>query len=51
MVASGGGSIIMVSSASVRALLNNHAAYIGTKAGSEALVRCFANESAVAACA
>ena len=34
----------MVSSASVRALLNNHAAYIGTKAGGEALVRCFANE-------
>ena len=44
MAASGGGSIIMVSSASVRALLNNHAAYIGTKAGGEALVRCFANE-------
>ena len=44
MAASGGGSIIMVSSASVHALLNNHAAYIGTKAGGEALVRCFANE-------
>jgi 2-hydroxycyclohexanecarboxyl-CoA dehydrogenase len=44
MAASGGGSIIMVSSASVRALLNNHGAYIGTKAGGEALVRCFANE-------
>jgi 2-hydroxycyclohexanecarboxyl-CoA dehydrogenase len=44
MAASGGGSIIMISSASVRALLNNHAAYIGTKAGGEALVRCFANE-------
>jgi 2-hydroxycyclohexanecarboxyl-CoA dehydrogenase len=44
MAAQGGGSIIMISSASVRALLNNHAAYIGTKAGGEALVRCFANE-------
>jgi NAD(P)-dependent dehydrogenase (short-subunit alcohol dehydrogenase family) len=28
----------------VHALLNNHAAYIATKAAGEALVRCFANE-------
>jgi NAD(P)-dependent dehydrogenase (short-subunit alcohol dehydrogenase family) len=39
-----GGSIILLSSASVRALLQHHAAYIATKAASEALVRCFANE-------
>ena len=44
MAATGGGSVIQVSSASAHALLCNHAAYIGTKAGSEALVRCFANE-------
>ncbi|MDE2261407.1 MAG: SDR family oxidoreductase, partial [Gammaproteobacteria bacterium] len=41
---SGGGSIVLTSSASVRALLFHHAAYIGTKAGAEALARCFANE-------
>jgi len=40
----GGGSIVTMSSASVYALLYNHAAYIGTKAGADALVRCFANE-------
>jgi NAD(P)-dependent dehydrogenase (short-subunit alcohol dehydrogenase family) len=33
-----------MSSASVYALLYNHGAYIGTKAGADALVRCFANE-------
>ncbi|HWJ07673.1 MAG TPA: SDR family oxidoreductase [Steroidobacteraceae bacterium] len=44
MIPTGGGSIIQVSSASVHALLNNHAAYIATKAAGEALVRCFANE-------
>lgn len=41
---SGGGSVITISSASVYALLHHHAAYIGTKAGADALVRCFANE-------
>ncbi|MGH7108131.1 MAG: SDR family NAD(P)-dependent oxidoreductase [Acetobacteraceae bacterium] len=41
---SGGGSIVLTSSASVRALLFHHAAYIATKAGAEALARCFANE-------
>lgn len=44
MAASGGGSAVLISSASVRALLFHHAAYIGTKAGAEALARCFANE-------
>ncbi len=44
MAASGGGSIIQMSSASVHALLHNHAGYIATKAAGEALVRCFANE-------
>jgi 2-hydroxycyclohexanecarboxyl-CoA dehydrogenase len=44
MSRSGGGSVITVSSASVRAVLYHHAAYIATKAASEALVRCFANE-------
>lgn len=39
-----GGSIVLTSSASVHALLFHHAAYIGTKAGAEALARCFANE-------
>jgi NAD(P)-dependent dehydrogenase (short-subunit alcohol dehydrogenase family) len=41
---SGGGSIIQISSASAYTLLDNHAAYIGTKAGADALVRCFARE-------
>jgi NAD(P)-dependent dehydrogenase (short-subunit alcohol dehydrogenase family) len=44
MARSGGGSVIQISSASVHALLYNHAAYIATKAAGEALVRCFANE-------
>jgi NAD(P)-dependent dehydrogenase (short-subunit alcohol dehydrogenase family) len=44
MAARGGGSIIQISTASATALLENHAAYIGTKAGADALVRCFANE-------
>jgi 2-hydroxycyclohexanecarboxyl-CoA dehydrogenase len=44
MAQGAGGSIITMSSASVYALLYNHAAYIGTKAGADALVRCFANE-------
>jgi len=47
LAAGGGGSIITLSSASVYALLYNHAAYIGTKAGADALVRCFANEYGV----
>ncbi len=39
-----GGSLISVSSATTRALINNHAAYIGTKTGAEALIRCVAND-------
>ncbi|MDZ3830884.1 MAG: SDR family oxidoreductase [Sphingopyxis sp.] len=39
-----GGSIIQLSSATTRAVIGNHAAYIGTKAGSEALIRCVAND-------
>jgi NAD(P)-dependent dehydrogenase (short-subunit alcohol dehydrogenase family) len=39
-----GGSIIQLSSATTQSLINNHAAYIGTKAGSEALIRCVAND-------
>ncbi len=39
-----GGSIINISSATTKALINNYAAYIGTKAGGEALVQCAAND-------
>ena len=39
-----GGSLINISSATTQALVSNYAAYIGTKAGSEALVRCVAND-------
>jgi NAD(P)-dependent dehydrogenase (short-subunit alcohol dehydrogenase family) len=39
-----GGSIIQISSATTRCLINDHSAYIGTKTGSEALIRCVAND-------
>ncbi|WFL77682.1 SDR family oxidoreductase [Altererythrobacter arenosus] len=39
-----GGSLISLSSATTKALINNHAAYIGTKTGAEALIRCVAND-------
>lgn len=39
-----GGSIIQISSATTKALIANHAAYIGTKRGAEALIECVANE-------
>lgn len=39
-----GGSIIQISSATTQCMINDHAAYIGTKAGSEALIRCVANQ-------
>lgn len=39
-----GGSLISLSSATTKAFINNHAAYIGTKTGSEALIRCVAND-------
>lgn len=39
-----GGSIVQVSSATTQAPIFDHAAYIGTKTGSEALIRCVANQ-------
>lgn len=39
-----GGSLIQISSATTQCLIHDHAAYIGTKSGSEALVRCVANQ-------
>ena len=39
-----GGSIIMVSSATATIMLEHHAAYMGTKAGIDHVVRCVANE-------
>jgi len=43
-VMTGGGSIINISSATSVIMLNNHAAYMGTKAGTDHVVRCVANE-------
>lgn len=43
-VMTGGGSVIQVSSATTQVPIFDHAAYIGTKAGSEALIRCIANQ-------
>lgn len=39
-----GGSLVQVSSATTQCVIDDHAAYIGTKAGSEALIRCVANQ-------
>lgn len=39
-----GGSLIQISSATATIMLNNHAAYMGTKAGADHVVRCVANE-------
>lgn len=39
-----GGSLISLSSATTKAHISNHAAYIGTKTGAEALIRCVAND-------
>jgi 2-hydroxycyclohexanecarboxyl-CoA dehydrogenase len=39
-----GGSIIQISSATATIMLDNHAAYMGTKAGIDHVVRCVANE-------
>lgn len=39
-----GGSIIQISSATATIMLNNHAAYMGTKAGADHVLRCVANE-------
>jgi 2-hydroxycyclohexanecarboxyl-CoA dehydrogenase len=39
-----GGSIIQISSATAQIMLDDHAAYMGTKAGSEQVIRAVANE-------
>ena len=39
-----GGSLVQISSATTHAIIDDHAAYIATKAGSEALIRCVANQ-------
>lgn len=44
LVKGGGGSVILITSASVYRVLQHHAAYIATKAAGDALMRCFANE-------
>lgn len=41
---SGGGSIIQISSATATIMLNDHAAYMGTKAGTDHVIRCVAHE-------
>lgn len=42
--AANGGSIIQISSATATIMLNDHAAYMGSKAGIDHVVRCVANE-------
>jgi NAD(P)-dependent dehydrogenase (short-subunit alcohol dehydrogenase family) len=44
MMAHGGGSVIQITSATTVCVIENHAAYIGSKAGADAVLRCFANE-------
>jgi NAD(P)-dependent dehydrogenase (short-subunit alcohol dehydrogenase family) len=39
-----GGSIIQISSATAKIMLDDHAAYMGTKAGTDHLIRCVANQ-------
>jgi hypothetical protein len=39
-----GGSLIQISSATATIMLNDHAAYMGTKAGTDHVVRCVAHE-------
>ena len=43
-VMTGGGSIIQISSATATIMLNDHAAYMGTKAGTDHVIRCVAHE-------
>lgn len=38
------GSLIQISSATATIMLNDHAAYMGTKAGTDHVIRCIANE-------
>jgi 2-hydroxycyclohexanecarboxyl-CoA dehydrogenase len=40
----GGGSLIQISSATATIMLNDHAAYMGTKAGTDHVIRCIAHE-------
>ena len=40
----GGGSLIQISSATATIMLNDHAAYMGTKAGTDHVIRCVAHE-------
>jgi 2-hydroxycyclohexanecarboxyl-CoA dehydrogenase len=42
-----GGSIIQISSATATIMLNDHAAYMGTKAGADHVIRCIAHEFGV----
>lgn len=42
-----GGSLIQISSATATIQLNDHAAYMGTKAGTDHVIRCIANEFGV----
>ena len=44
MSETGGGSIIQISSATATIMLADHAAYMGTKAGVDHVIRCIANE-------
>ena len=39
-----GGSLIQISSATAKIMLNDHAAYMGTKAGTDHIIRCIAHE-------
>jgi 2-hydroxycyclohexanecarboxyl-CoA dehydrogenase len=39
-----GGSLIQISSATATIMLEDHAAYMGTKAGADHIIRCIANE-------
>ena len=39
-----GGSLMQISSATTQCVIDDHAAYIGTKSGAEALIRCVANQ-------
>jgi NAD(P)-dependent dehydrogenase (short-subunit alcohol dehydrogenase family) len=43
-VMTSGGSIIQISSATATIMLSDHAAYMGTKAGTDHVIRCVANE-------
>lgn len=42
-----GGSLIQISSATATIMLNDHAAYMGTKAGADHVIRCVAHEFGV----